>query len=357
MKLGVVGLNMGRSHCLSFVHSGRFQLDAVCDCDPARLAAVAVEAGASRVYSDYHEMLQRESLDAVVIATPTELHAPMTMLAAVSGVRGIYCEKPMAVSSLEARTMQAVCDRMGCKLMIGHQRRRSPAFITMKKEMDAGTIGDVVRIRGTCPGDMLSDGTHTVDTIRYLLGDADPEWILGALHRFPHGTPLWGDHVFTGRRYGHSIESGMHILMSMAGVRVEILTGSLWEPGCGYQDIEVFGAKGSLRRAGDAADPALVLSAGGASRSVAIPLVQTMDAAWKADSHGVSMAGRSVVADEFADFVLTGGPHGMEGSNALKTHEIVMAAHESARLRQRLNFPLLQDRYPLDMMLEDGWIR
>ena len=360
LKLAVVGLNMGRNHCKVFKESGRYHLAAVCDVDRARTDWVLEHVGADRAYGDYEEMLDRERPEVVVVATPTELHCPMTVLAAEYGARGVYCEKPMAVSMLEARAMLRACAGRGTKLMIGHQRRRTPVFQAMKRLMDGGAIGDIALVRGTCAGDLLSDGTHTVDTIRFLLGDGAPQWLLAALHRLPIGTKLWGDHRFTGRRYGHSIESGAEIVMEFAnGVRAEVLTGSLWVPGRKYQDFEVFGSKGRLLRAGDSADPALLIEdeTGGGFRPVPVGGPAADEAALDGGGHGANLAERSMVAAEFADLIAHGGSHPMDGGNAILTQEIVMAAFESARTHSRISFPLKQDRFPLDIMLETGSIR
>lgn len=360
LKLAVVGLNMGRNHCRVFRESGRYHLAAVCDIDAQRTDWVLQNVGADRAYADYEEMLDRERPEVVVVATPTELHCAMTVLAAEYGARGIYCEKPMAISMLEARTMLAACRSHGTRLMIGHQRRRTPVYATMKQLMDEGAIGDIVLVRGTCPGDLLSDGTHTVDSIRYLLGDVPPAWLLASLHRFPVGTRLWGDHVFTGRRFGHSIESGAQVVMEFpGGVRAELLTGSLWVSGRGYQDIEVFGSKGRLWRPGDGADPALLIQdeQGGGWRTVPVEIPAEEGTALDGGGHGANLAERSAVAVEFADVILQGGSHPMDGDNAIATQEIVMAAFESARTHSRIAFPLRQDRFALDLMLETGSIR
>ena len=359
LKLAVVGLNMGRNHCKVFKESSLYHLAAVCDIDPDRTDWVMKNVGADRAYDDYERMLREEQPDVVVVATPNDLHCTMTVLAAEYGAKGVYCEKPMAVSMLEAHTMLEACKRHNTRLMIGHQRRRTPVYATMKRLMDEGAIGDIYLIRGTCAGDLLSDGTHTVDSIRFLLGDAHPSWLLASLFRLPHGAPLWGANVFTGRRYGHSIESGVQAVMEFSGgIRAEVLTGSLWSPGRKYQDIEVFGAKGRLWRAGDSADPALLIQdeSSGGFRTVTVDRPLADESALDGGGHGANLMERCIVAREFTEAIQNGGSHPMDGDNAIKTQEIVMAVYESARIHNRVAFPLKQDRFPLDIMLEKGQI-
>lgn len=356
LRCAVVGLNMGRNHCRIFHESEYFELVAICDIDPARLLWVKENVCDCASYSNYEDMLAEVRPDAVVVATPTDLHCSMTILAAQYGAKGVYCEKPMAVSMNEARSMVEVCKNQGVQLMVGHQRRVTPVYTTMKQLIDEGAIGDVYLVRGTCAGDMLSDGTHTVDSVRFLLGDAQPEWLLASMFRLPYGTPLWADHTFTGRRYGHSIESGASVVIEFPGrVRAEILTGSLWMPGRGYQDIEVFGTKGRLWRAGDSAKCDIMIQddQAGGFREVVANRPET-EAALDGGGHGANLVERLIVVNAFARMILDGTGHCMDGFNAIRTHEIVMAAYESARLRDRVVFPLKQDRFPLDMLLENG---
>jgi UDP-N-acetyl-2-amino-2-deoxyglucuronate dehydrogenase len=360
LRTAVVGLNMGRNHCRIFNGSSRFQVEAICDIDPARTQWVLDNITECRVFDDYGKMLAEVRPDVVVVATPNDLHCAMTLMAVQYGVRGIYCEKPMAVSMLEAKTMVESCRSGNVQLMIGHQRRLTPVYRTMKRLMDEGAIGDVYLIRGTCAGDFLSDGTHTVDSIRYLLDDATPEWLLSSVFRLPMGTPLWADHVFTGRRYGHSIESGAQAVLEFPGkIRAEILTGSLWFPNRGYQDIEVFGTKGRIWRAGDSAKPDILIQdeKAGGFREVPVDRPEADESLLDGGGHGANIAERNHVVEGFADMIQDGSHHPMDGFNAIKTHEIVMAIYESARIHDRILFPLKQDRFPLDIMLENGEIK
>ncbi len=360
LRLAVVGLNMGRNHCRVFKDSELYQLVAVCDVDQERLDWIKENVGADAYFTNYEKMLMETKPEVVIVATPTDLHGSMTILASVYGAKGVYCEKPMAVSMVEARSMYQVCKQNGTTLFIGHQRRRTPVYKTMKRLMDEKMIGDITLIRGTCAGDYLSDGSHTVDSMRFFLDDQMPEWVLASMHRFPYGTPLWGTNVFTGRRYGHSVDSGMQAVYQFAdGVRGEIFTGSQWLPGRKYQDFEIFGTKGRIWRPGDSAEPALLVQTEDSGSYQPYPVDAMADSTVELDGggHGANILERMVVAREMYACMLSGEGHPMDVDNALKTHEMLMAAYESARLHERLAFPLVQDRFPLDMMIESGQIR
>lgn len=360
IRTAVVGLNMGRNHVRVFHESPYFEIVAVCDLDPDRNEWILQNVLTCPAYTDYGQMLAETDVDAVVIATPNNLHESMTIAAVDSGVKGVYCEKPMAVSMQQANRMVKRSREAGVALMIGHQRRLTPVYQTMRELIADGEIGDVYLVRGTCAGDFLSDGTHTVDSIRYLLDDRHPSWVLAALYRQPLGEILYNGQAFDGYRYGHQVESGMSAVVEFEGrIRAEIFTGGLWLPGRAYQDIEVFGTKGRIWRAGDSADPELLIETGqgGGFEPVQVRRPEETGAGLDGGGHGANLPERTQVAEVFANMIWNGENSIMSGQNALGTQEIVMAAYESARSNSRVTFPITQFDYPLDLMIEDGYIR
>ena len=93
-------------------------------------------------YLDYKEVLARDDIDAVLIATPDHHHAPM-LIDAVKAGKDVYCEKPMTHSISEGvRVIREVraTDRI---VQIGMQRRSTPWIIETKKMVDDGLIGDI----------------------------------------------------------------------------------------------------------------------------------------------------------------------------------------------------------------------
>src|SRR5207248_7981667 len=94
-----------------------------------------------------------------------------------------------------------------------------------------GAIGEVQVLRGTCQGDLLTDGTHVVDSLLHLAGDAEVEWVFAAVYRDP---PPAGEErsggfkAAGGYRYGHPIESGgMGIWQFGGGLRAGVFAGGL----------------------------------------------------------------------------------------------------------------------------------
>lgn len=75
------------------------------------------------LYADYKEMLSREKLNIVSVCTPSGTHSQIAVDAAKSGVKAIFCEKPIATSVPEARKIVDACKKHGMYLTVNHSRR------------------------------------------------------------------------------------------------------------------------------------------------------------------------------------------------------------------------------------------
>ncbi len=115
------------------------KIKAVCDIFPYRLKAWGkrmkyVYKQETNTYEDYKEMFAKEKgkLDAVIIATPDWLHAPVTIAALEAGIH-VYCEKEMSNSLEMAKNMVLASKKTGKLLQIGHQRRSNPRYLAAEK--------------------------------------------------------------------------------------------------------------------------------------------------------------------------------------------------------------------------------
>ena len=347
LRGATVGCRMGRAHARAMADLAAYELVAVCDLDRETAQRVAEQTGGPSVYTDFDSMLKEVRPEVVGIATPSASHAMLTIQAVEAGVKGVYCEKPMATCLADARAMVAVCRQNGAALVINHQRRMSAPFCMMRYLIAEGAVGEVVLIRGTCGGDILSDGTHTVDTIFHLAGDIEVKWVLGQVYREtpnPETERSEGYQVSGGWRYGHPVETGAMATFEFEnGIRGEMLTGEVRFPGRGYQDIEVFGTRGRLWRPGDKGDPELLIQDDRSGGWREVPM---------ADASGPDAS--SAIPDAYGAFAHTvceGAYHPLCGDNALRGFGVVMGVYESARLRTKVGLPLTQPRFPLEMMV------
>ncbi len=165
ITLGSIGIGaMGRGHLRAFVRYPEAQVLAVCDVDRWRREdgqttveqtyAAAQPSGTYRgckAYNDLRELLARDDIDAVVIATGDNWHGPATVMAARAG-KDIYCEKPISKTIREARAMAEVSHRYGCVTQIGLQQRSTPEFIKASRLVQSGAIGKVKIVYVAFPG-------------------------------------------------------------------------------------------------------------------------------------------------------------------------------------------------------------
>jgi scyllo-inositol 2-dehydrogenase (NADP+) len=106
----------------------------------SRVAEVQEELPAARVVSSAQEILADTSIDLVVVATPNREHAPLA-IEALSAGKHVVVEKPFTVSSTEARKLVECAASATRVLSVFHNRRWDNGFLTLKRELMAGTLG------------------------------------------------------------------------------------------------------------------------------------------------------------------------------------------------------------------------
>lgn len=196
IKCAVVGLGMGRAHAGVFAHHPDARLVAVCD-QNATMAEQAASEWHCNAYSDLADLLKAETPDIVSIVTPNALHASMTIQALKAGAH-VLCEKPMAMSAPEARTMLAAAREANRRLMINFSFRFSDQSYFLKQQVDSGVLGRIYagrtvwhRRRGVPKlgswftqssmaggGPLIDLGVHRLDLALWLMGHPRPKWVL-----------------------------------------------------------------------------------------------------------------------------------------------------------------------------------
>lgn len=141
VKLGLIGCGGIANHQLNSVwQEGLFELVAGADIRPAQLDSFRDKFGLKKGYEDYRELLRDDEVQAVMICTPTYLHAEMSIAAAETG-RPIFCQKPMAMNSYDCYKVKQTCEKHGVKLHVGFVRRYDNFWGTLKKVVDSGELG------------------------------------------------------------------------------------------------------------------------------------------------------------------------------------------------------------------------
>ena len=110
---------------------------AICGRNRTRGEALAAKFDIPQVFTDYQTMITAGNLDAVVIATPDDLHYPMTMAVIDAGLH-ILCEKPLALTVEQAEEMTARVEAAGVKHLVLFTWRWLPQFQYLKQLVDEG---------------------------------------------------------------------------------------------------------------------------------------------------------------------------------------------------------------------------
>ena len=201
LRMGVVGMGMGKGHAVGFQSHPGAELVALCDVDARRLQIVADELGVSETYTDAEKMFREAGLDAVGIAVPNKLHAPLTISALKRGLH-VLCEKPMAMTVAEARRMNAAATRSGLNLMIDFSHRFNASAAALKQQIEAGVVGDIYfgrtvwhRQRGipgfggwfgikemSGGGPLVDLGVHMLDLALWFMGYPNPVSVSGSTY-------------------------------------------------------------------------------------------------------------------------------------------------------------------------------
>ena len=148
VRLGLIGCGAGASALYGdfFQYLEKGELVACMDVVKDNAEKLAAQIGAKKVYSELEAMLEDKEIDAVIIITPTNLHADQVVKAA-QAKKHIYCEKPMTTTIAEADRMIAACKENNVKLQIAFMKRFNKSFHIVKQILDQGRLGDIFELR------------------------------------------------------------------------------------------------------------------------------------------------------------------------------------------------------------------
>jgi predicted dehydrogenase len=177
------------NHLPGFALCGdRAKVVALCDASPETLSKASAQTGIAATFTDHREMVRRDDVHAVVVATPNFTHKQIVLDAVAAG-KHVLCEKPLALDYADAVEMYRAAERAGVRHMTAFTYRFVPAIRYMRHLIDAGAVGrpyhfranrfqdwgdralgwrQVKKLAGSGElGDMLS---HRIDYGQYLVG-------------------------------------------------------------------------------------------------------------------------------------------------------------------------------------------
>ncbi|MEM7317871.1 MAG: inositol 2-dehydrogenase [Pseudomonadota bacterium] len=173
---------IGRVHAKAVYENRQASLVAVCDAIPDAADAVVRDFGGQ--VSSIDAVADDPDVNAVIICTPTDTHAPLIERFARSG-KAIFCEKPIDLDIGRVKSCLSVVQDTNAALMVGFNRRFDPNFIALKQSIDEGHIGAVEQLTITsrdpglppagyikASGGIFRDMTiHDFDMARFLLNE------------------------------------------------------------------------------------------------------------------------------------------------------------------------------------------
>ena len=134
LRIGLIGAGiMGADHARIFADEiPGVSLQYICDADATRARSIADATGAKNVATEPAAVIADPSVDAVLIASPDQTHAPLSKLCIAAG-KPVLCEKPLSQDSRECLEVIAAEVKAGRQLVqIGFMRRFDPSYVEMK---------------------------------------------------------------------------------------------------------------------------------------------------------------------------------------------------------------------------------
>lgn len=200
IRIGIIGAgNIAQNaHIPAYLKQQDVELVAVCDLNADRAKQVADKHGFTYSFTDYHQLLALEEIDAVSICTWNNAHAGAAIAAAKAG-KHVLCEKPMAMNTQEAEAMMKAAKENNITFMIGFVNRFRSDSKVIKAIADEGKFGDIyyskagwLRRRGTPlgwftdvsksgGGPVIDIGVHVIDLTWYFMGKPKPVSVTAAI--------------------------------------------------------------------------------------------------------------------------------------------------------------------------------
>ena len=273
------------------------------------------------VYQNFEEMLGKESVDLVIVATPIATHYEVAKRVLDFPITGLYVEKSMATRLWEADELVQRAEAQNVFFVVGHQLRYSQGWADAKNLLDEGAIGQVHYIRAHRGSPLLTHHTHQTDLMRYYVDDSPVSWVLGQIHR-------------TGSFLSENLESEMQAL---GFVQFENGVSGIIEAGQ-YQlsagnHLMLIGEKGEIRVGSDAR----FRSENTGGKWEPLPGYE-----------------QPHIFEDFLRWIEGGREHRSAGRNGRDTLEVLLAIYESSRSRGKVQLPLERRGNALKEMMADG---
>jgi len=324
LNIGIIGAGrIGKVHLQSICYYVKnAEVKAVAD--PfmnAEMEAFIRGMGVKAVYTDYKKILEDKNIDAVLICSSTDTHAPISIEAIKSG-KHVFCEKPVDQSISKIMEVKAALKGTGLKYQVGFNRRFDHNFAAVQAAVAAGKIGDphIVKISSRDPapppisyvkvsgGLFLDMAIHDFDMARFLTGSEVEEVFVASAVLVDPAIGEEGD-----------VDTAV-ITMKMANGALCVIDNSR-QAVYGYdQRAEVFGSKGVVMSGNDTLSTAVVTDINGSTAEK--PLYFFLERYMQSYANEVAA---------FVDVVVNDKPTPVTIEDGLQSVVIAVAALKSAK--------------------------
>ncbi len=225
LRVGVIGTGVRGKYLIANMPAAA-RVVSLCDCSLENIANTrsperefkeplaqfaATEAKGCATYQDYRQMLDREKLDAVVIAAPDHHHAQAMILACQAGLDA-YCEKPLAVTIAEGRAMVDAAKKYNRVVQVGSQQRTMEVNRAGCEFIRDGGLGNISLVQlQNFPGPMRYDGRFPTEAIPKSL---DWDLFCGPTELRAYNAKLWVKDAF---HFGHLLWRGWDLYRDYSG--------------------------------------------------------------------------------------------------------------------------------------------
>jgi myo-inositol 2-dehydrogenase / D-chiro-inositol 1-dehydrogenase len=245
-RLGLIGAGrMGRTHLRALAGSSKVTITAIAE--PFEAARASAASGGIRGFASVAELVAGGGIDGVLIAAPSDRHAPIVEEVAAAGLP-ILCEKPCGLTPVDVVRAAEAAATHGVPLQVAYWRRFVPALQELRRRIASGELGALLfasssqwdgsppatQFRAHSGGIFIDMGVHEFDQLRWLTGQEFSDAATMA-------SPLVADSAVAS-----DVDAG-HVLLDMSGGTTGLVSLGRWFPGGDMARIEVFGTRDAVR--------------------------------------------------------------------------------------------------------------
>ena len=321
IRCGVIGVGgKGRHHARFIDQNENATIVGLCDTNRERLKEMAALFNVDKMYTDYTDLISDASLDMVSICLPHRLHAPMS-IEAMKAKKHVLTEKPIAIGLEDADKMIETAKNNNVQLGVSEEHRYGGQIQLAKRWITEGRLGKLYlcscteRFGSWDPkswgwrskkeliggGSFIDQGHHTVDLVRYLMGD--PSECCAYMTR-PTETLEGEDVTLAIYKHRENAISQIH-----AG----------WAPGPSQFEVSIYGLKGTVFVEGIRDHG--VVSLHGPSQEGSDQPIKKVDQVWR--------WGKEIAVEKFIEAIAEDKPFEYSGEEGKRTLAAILAAYES----------------------------